>query len=511
MDRRQFFSSVGVGAASVALPIVSATTLAASTSTTTATASVPPPLFTPNPGNTPLRGFAGQDVMCERATIEGKLPADLRGVFYRNGPGLFERGLNANKQRYTHWFDGDGLVHAWRFGDNGVSHQAKFVQTRKFIAEQSANEFLVPGFGSSIKAKMAIRSSDDTNTANTSVALLGGRLLAMWEGGSATAMDPVTLETRGLVAWSPELKSMPFSAHPKIEPDGTFWNFGTLFGKMVLYHISAKGELIKHAVIDSPEAAMVHDFAVTHKHLVFLLPPIGIDTAALRNGAGFGQALTFKNDAPTRVMIVDKNDFSKRQLLEMPAFMVFHFGNAWELDNVIHVDFVRDKNLDNMQIWMPKVMRGESAKVSQSHPAFVTIDLNRRQCNITVRDEYAEFPQVDPRLVGQRNRYVYYPVADKQREARFGFPGLMRLDVETGKTDRYEFADDTVLEEHIIVPKPGSTREGEGYLIGAGFDVARQQSFATVFDALNLAAGPMTIVRLPYWTPHCFHGRFYAA
>ena len=32
------------------------------------------------PRMTPLRGYAGQDVMCERAAIEGKLPTALRGV-----------------------------------------------------------------------------------------------------------------------------------------------------------------------------------------------------------------------------------------------------------------------------------------------------------------------------------------------------------------------------------------------------------------------------------------------
>jgi all-trans-8'-apo-beta-carotenal 15,15'-oxygenase len=44
-----------------------------------------------------------------------------------------------------------------------------------------------------------------------------------------------------------------------------------------------------------------------------------------------------------------------------------------------------------------------------------------------------------------------------------------------------------------------------------GFDVARQQTFGTVFDALNLAAGPIAIARLPYWAPTCFHGNFTAA
>ncbi len=508
MNRRNFFQSVGASAAGIVLPAMTAGLASSAFAQSPLSAR---PLFSPNPNLTPLRGFAGQDVQCEHAAIEGNIPADLRGVFYRNGPGLFERGMGANTQRYSHWFDGDGQVHAWRFTDKGVSHQARFVQTTKFKAEQAANEFLVPAFGSSIKAKIPVRGNDDVNTANTSVVKLGDRLLAMWEGGSATEMDPDTLATRGLVAWAPELKSMPFSAHPKIEADGTFWNFGTLMGKMVLYHISAKGGLIKHAVFDAPSGAMVHDFAITHKHLVFLLPPIGMDMAVFRNGAGFGEAMTWNASSPTKVMVVDKSDFSKRRILEMPAYMVFHFGNAWEKDNVIHVDFVRSKDLSIMNDWMPKMMRGESVVAMPSNAAFVTIDLNRGKCDMSVRNENCEFPKVDPRVVGLRNRYVYYPVSDDSSKVRFGFPALMRLDTDNGKTDTYVFADDVALEEHIVVPKPGSNREGDGYLVGVGFDIGRQQTFATVFDAMNLKAGPMALVRLPYWTPICFHGHFYAA
>ena len=507
MNRRNFFASVGATAVATALP----TAAMASSAAAAATAGAPKALFNGNPHMTPLRGYAGQNVMCERAAVEGTIPADLRGVFYRNGPGLFERGTGAAAQRYSHWFDGDGLVHAWRFTDKGVSHQAKFVESKKFLAEQAANEFLAPAFGSAFKTKMRVRNSDDLNTANTNVYKLGDRLLALWEGGSATEMDPVTLETRGLIAWTPELKHMPFSAHPKIDPDGTLWNFGTLMGKMIVYHLSAKGELIKHAVFDAPAGGMVHDFAVTNKHLVFLLPPIGIDYAAMRNGAAYGQALTWKGSESTKVLIVDRNDFSKRRVLEMPSFMVFHFGNAWEADNVIRVDFVHSKNMSVMSDWMPRMMRGETVAPDRSNPAFVTIDLNRDKCDITLRSENCEFPRVDPRFVGLRNRNVYYPVGRGERDEGFGFTGVMRVDVESGKVDQFHFRDEVALEEHVVVPKPGSSKEGEGWLVGVGFDVARQQTFATVFDAMNLAAGPQALVRLPYWTPVCFHGHFHGA
>ena len=51
-------------------------------------------------------------------------------------------------------------------------------------------------------------------------------MLALWEGGSAYSIDAETLTTQGLKTWAPELKHMPFSAHPKIDPRGYMWNFG---------------------------------------------------------------------------------------------------------------------------------------------------------------------------------------------------------------------------------------------------------------------------------------------
>lgn len=504
MDRRHFFQGVGVAASSLVLP-------AAAMAAVDGRAQPAAPLgrekslFAANPQLTALRGYRGQDVRCDGAWIEGKLPADLRGDFYRNGPGLFERG----GQRYHHWFDGDGMVHAWRFSDQGVSHQARFVRTKKFVAEQQANEFLVPAFGTAIQPKIPLRSSDTMNTANTNVIQMDGRLLALWEGGSAHAMDGQTLETQGMVAWTSELAGMPFSAHPKVEADGTMWNFGTMMGKLVLYQFSLQGKLVKHHVMQAPGAAMVHDFVVSQKHLIFLFSPLRLNIEAVRAGKSMVDAMEWHANQATQILVVEKADFTRSVSLEMPAMMLFHFGNAWEEDGVIHLDFVKSDNADNFQTWMPKIMRGENVQSMPSTPAFLTIDLARKQTRLTERSENLEFPRVDPRVVGQRNRFIYYPVAVDEG-VNNALNGVMRLDVESGKTDCFDFGAECRLEEHVVVPKRGSKKEGEAWLVGVGFDVQRQTSFASVFDAQNLSAGPVALAHLPYWVPHCFHGNFYA-
>jgi all-trans-8'-apo-beta-carotenal 15,15'-oxygenase len=119
------------------------------------------------------------------------------------------------------------------------------------------------------------------NTANTSVTVQAGRLYALWEGGSATELDPITLGTLGPHAWAPELAGVPFSAHPKREPDGTLWNFGTFAGKLVLYQIGADGRLQRSQLLPLPGAPMLHDFVLTERFIVLLLPPLSLDMAAL--------------------------------------------------------------------------------------------------------------------------------------------------------------------------------------------------------------------------------------
>lgn len=453
----------------------------------------------------PLRGLGGED-LDGRAVIEGRLPAGLRGRYFRNGPGLMQRGA----QRYRHWFDGDGLVQSWALSDGRASHRARFVQTDKFRAEQAAGRFLLPAFGTAIKAERPLRGPDSVNAANTSVLLQGDHLYALWEGGSAYELDPATLATRGVKTWTPELRGMPFSAHPKVEPDGTVWNFGTANGRLALYQIDAGGHVRRHAVLDDIAApAMLHDFAVSQRHLVFLLAPITLDMAAVRAGQSMLEAMRWGADQPTRVLVIDKADFSRRRVYEMPACHVFHFGNAWDDGRVLRVDYVQGVPLPQFNAGAEQMMRGERTGREASTPRVLQIDLQGARLAIAARDEAVEFPVVDPRVVSQRHRFVWYPTAI-ETGARWGFNGLMRLDIESGARERFSFGNDIVVEEHVLVPRPGSTREGEGWLVGMGYDVKRRLSFLSVFDALHLADGPLARAWLPYAVPYGFHGKFYA-
>lgn len=75
--------------------------------------------------------------------IEGEIPDDLAGVFYRNGP----EPLHPTRGDDYHWFDGDGLVYAFFIEDGRVSMCNRWVRTEKFALEKAAGRRLFSVFG----------------------------------------------------------------------------------------------------------------------------------------------------------------------------------------------------------------------------------------------------------------------------------------------------------------------------------------------------------------------------
>ena len=134
-----------------------------------------------------------------------------------NGPARHQLG----DVRYSHWFDGDGMIRRYAFGSQCITHEGRFAQTPKFVAESAAGRWLEPPFATHPKDAPPPPSPDEMNVANTHIVAHGGELLALWEGGSAMKLDADTLDARGFKTWAPDYAGMPFSAHPRVEPDGT--------------------------------------------------------------------------------------------------------------------------------------------------------------------------------------------------------------------------------------------------------------------------------------------------
>ena len=442
------------------------------------------------------------------AAIQGRLPRDLEGTFFRNGPGRFELG----GERQHHWFDGDGFAQRWQIAGGKVAHRGRFVATHKFKEESAAGQFLYPAFGTFI-GRRAPKNNDSVNVANTNLLPFNGRLYALWEGGSATELDAQTLETRGVKTWRPDLKAMPFSAHPKMDPDGGLWNFGNLPGsdQLVLYRLNAAGEVTRTAMVAVPQLNMVHDFVVSAKHLIFLVPPYdlvdgdGLSLAERHRWAGAGP-----DARPLRAVVVSKDTLQVRQVFELPPRSVFHLGNAYEdgactrFDAVLHQGDV----LPEPRLQMHGELR--TNRPDRSSTVQIVLDYAAGTAREARLFGASEFPRVAPQVVSARHRKLLV-LGVSADNPEFSLNTVNLIDTGSGKVDGYQFGAGWQVEEHVLVPRRGARSETDGYLVGVAQDTRRGQTVLTVFDAAQVKAGPLALARLDYRAPHCFHGNFLPA
>lgn len=444
------------------------------------------------------------DMPLLRAAVRGRFPDAVAGTLYRIGPA----GHDLGGERYRHAFDGDGMVHRFVIEGGQVHHQGRFVATSKRAAELAAGRRLAEAFGTVPVGSSPPTSADNMNAANISVLPLHNELLALWEGGSATRIDARTLETLGLKTWRADLAGMPFSAHPRVAPDGTVWNFGVAApqGLLVLYEIAPEGTLRRAGAVPIAELPSVHDFAVTERHLVFLMPPLVFDGERKKRGASFLDAHRWRPELGMRVLVIDKANWERRRLLELPAGFLFHIGNAWEESTpggtLVHIDYARSDDAEAVLTSAREVMRGRRVKTAEPRLTTATLNLTTGVATQTVLPFDAEFPRIDPLRVGLRHRTVVH-ATHGGREAP-GFGAVAVTDVETGRSQHFGYGPQAIVEEHLFVPDP----RGAGWILGTALDFGRDRTVLSCFAADHLAAGPVAQAALAHALPLGLHGNF---
>ena len=440
--------------------------------------------------------------------VSGALPKELRGTLYRNGPAVFSRG----GETVDHWFDGDGMVQAFNIGDGKASHIGRLVATEKLATESKLDRISVHGFGTVAKNPTPMSGPDSANAANTSVLPVNGELLSLWEGGSAHSMDMDTLETRGIKVWRDDLKGMPFSAHPKVELDGTIWNFGQAAQAniLVVYKISPKGELQSFDMIKDVPGGMIHDFCMTQRHLIFVCPSL----RGKSHGQGDGSYLSrfeWQNDAPQRVVVLDKSDLSVRRDYELPPGFQFHFGNAFE-DKGGDIRFsMCTGGAAFAQRNARQLVKGILPKPAPSTLTQVTLrkDGTASEQKLLGGIEDCEFPQFSALRSGLRAQYLY--MVGGAAADRPGHSEIIKYDMTSGRADCFDYGEYALVEEHLFVPSGEANAEDDGWLAGTVLDYQTQQTRLNIFDARRISDGPIAVLALDYALPLGFHGAWAGA
>jgi all-trans-8'-apo-beta-carotenal 15,15'-oxygenase len=337
----------------------------------------------------------------------------------------------------------------------------------------------------------------------------GVQLLALWEAGSPYRLDPETLVTRGLKTWDTTLTGRPFSAHPKVERDGSLWNFGAdpLKGELTLYHLAVDGQLLHSHVLNVEQLPPTHDFAVTTHHLVFLLPPLMLSRDRLESGAAFAESCQWTPALGMRVLTIAKRDWSQR-FYRLPPGCLFHVANAWEdKDGTIRLQYMRsDDPMSLLSGW--SVMRGEYRHQEGARlTSLVLVPASGTATQATVGDRESEFPSVAGGDVGQRYEHVLCVERRAERSADVpGFDQIAVVDIESGAAERFSYGDGWLVEEHLFVGTPDDA--APRWVAGTALDTRADNTVFSVFDAEHVSDGPIAQARLPYSVPLGLHGTF---
>ncbi len=446
-------------------------------------------------------GFADLEADVPRAPmrrIRGRAPAGLAGSLYRNGPGKFHRPGGS----VDHWFDGDGLMRAFRIADGGATVEARFVDTPKRRADTAAGAVVTPGFGTAGRPGARVRNNDDVNAANIAVMPVGNEVWALWEAGSPIVMNASDLSTTGIKTLRDDLAHVPFLAHPRRDPGGDIWSLGVSGARALVWRLSPNGGVRSAEMIELPTASYIHDFTATRTHLILILQPWIQDRMVMP----YNDSFTWKPDLGVKVLVLDKSDLSRRRTYELPTFFAFHYGSAWaEADGTIRFDgcFTDDPKFATLN--GRALMTGAWISQPASQLGMIALHPDGR-ATLARTGVGAEFPRSDGRMAGTSRRYTVHAASAAPNAPLFH--GVATHDWKTGASDAFDFGVHHLVEEAVFVARPGGSDELDGWLLAPSVNTRVRATELHVFDARRLSAGPLCTWRSEHVLPVSLHGVF---
>ncbi|HRH76159.1 MAG TPA: carotenoid oxygenase family protein [Cellvibrionaceae bacterium] len=442
------------------------------------------------------RGFSGlsQAFKPTPLCLKGRWPQDAYGNFYRNGPARTERAGIVLR----HWFEGDGMVHRFSINNTGLTHQSQFIATEKYVREEAAGRFIYPSAYSLIPDAIPPRTNDSLNSANTALLPWQGKLLALWEAGSAYEINPISLATEGVKTWRADCAHLPFSAHPLWERDGSLWNFAYVpyvdKGTLVIYRLDSRNTIVQLGVISLLQNGYIHACTQTEDFLIFYLPP-----CVYEEGPTYLESFKWRPTIGSKILLVNKQDLTPRWL-DAPSGFVFHFANAWQTGTRINLVLALYQNADLMLNAMAQLRSGPKPSIEHAELTLAHISLTTGSVRLQSTAINLEFPSVNPAEQGACTVYGTHAASARRH---FLHDSLAAVHPEHGLTGHYCFGADTIVEEPVLI-KSAKNR----YLIATYFNMVEQYSGLALLNAERLADGPIADARLPYVIPLGFHGCF---
>lgn len=471
---------------------------------------------------TPMRFEATVE---ECIVSQGEIPKDLAGGFYRVGP-TWKR---PSKQGTSPLLNFDGMVQAITFENGRADFRNRWVRTPKYLLEEKHQRAMFAwsdcefhdwrdfGYGDVERDPYNRHTPQGVN--NVNVFPFAGQMLVSGEqGGPPMAIDPITLETRGIVDWSPSISAglhepvtygdCAFTAHPKWDPDtGVLygWTYRDVTPYVTLHTVYPDGRVDSRELWDAPYNTVAHDIWLTTEWIVMPFQPFIVSKERIAKGlSAFGwdsdlsivlaliprydseaEIRWIKTDLPPQFVLhtMQANVKDGKLTLDAPIFNRPPF--PFEQDFADNVDFaVLDTAASTLGRWTVDLSTGATTSERLS-------------------DRPSEFPKVDERFYGKGYRWGC------QIGGVVGTPmnSLVVTDMETLAEQVYQIpsAELAAVLEPSFAPRAVDAPEGDGYVILPVSYWADKRGEYIIFDTDDISKGPIATIDLPFafgWTPH---------
>lgn len=464
----------------------------------------------------PLRFNASIDD-CE---VFGNIPSDIDGAFFRVGgefyyPRMFEDDASLSS---------DGYVSMFRIKNGKVNFKGRFVETERLKNLREAGRQLYGYYRNPYTDDPSVRDIANPNrrtVANTAPVVHAGKLFALKEDGLPHQIDPNTLETIGPWNFQGGWKSQTFTAHPKLDPvSGDMIAYGNEADGLAsdalwIYRVGRDGLVKQEVRTRVPYVSMMHDMALSQKHMIFPFGGYVTSEERLRNGNihwGWDKA------QPSYIGVLPRDGEAKdMRWFKGPLRCMMHTFNAHdEGDKVVLYAPFHDTNffpffpnVDGSP-YRPELVRSVVRKI--------TLDMSSRNGGWTEEilwpTPISDLGKVDPRVSTLESRYLYTSFSDPS--ARFdserspgqsGHPtnSYARFDLMSGQMQKYYAGPTHGLQEVSFVPRKGGG-EGDGYLVGVATNYAERRSELVIVDAQRMGEGDIARVVLPFRISGQVHG-----
>lgn len=488
----------------------------------------------PLPNDTAFRGpfqpMRFEATVEECIVSEGEIPQDLAGGFYRCGPTWKRPTAQGNNPLLSM----DGMVQGLVIRDGRADFRNRWVRTPKYLLEERHGrgmfEWTDNGFGDWRDNAYGDVRRDCYNqgvpqgTNNINIFPFGGEVVATGEqGGPPIAIDPITLDTRGIVPWSPKLSpglhvpaaygDAGFSAHPKWDHDtGTLygWAYRDTPPYVTLHVVHPDGAVESRALDDAPYNTVAHDIWLTPEWIVMPFQPFTIDKRKVtEKQLGIWG---WDSELPIMLALIPRHDITGEVrwiTTDLPPQYVMHTLSANVADGKLMLDapifnrppfpFEQDFEVgDDVALFF---------SIAKSYLGRWTIDLSTGAAKSEqLSDRPSELPKVDERFYGKGYTWGYQ-VGGVVKRSGMSMNSLVVTNMHTLAEQSYQIRGDqpAAVLEATFAPRSPDAPEGDGYIIVPVSWWAERRGEFQIFDTYDITKGPICRIDIPFimgWTPH---------